>query len=119
MSNFSALISVRRHHKIEYVLIIAAIAGIVIMIGGYLISQFLVERDRVILESLSPDDPNWLFYRDLGDAAVVYFYSLIAGGVLVILSLIGAVVYYSMRHGFTYKLKGSLDRLKLKGSSVE
>ena len=107
MSNFSALIIVRRHPKIEYVLIIMAVTGVAVMISGYLISPFLVERDRAIFESLSPDDPKWLFYRDLGDAFVVYAYSLFAGSILVIISLILAVLYYLMRRGFTFKLKGS------------
>lgn len=109
----------RRQPKIEYVVVIMALTGVAVMITGYLVSPLLVERDRAIFASLSPEDPNWLFYRDLGDAFVVYFYSLIGGSVLVILSLFATVVYYSMTHGFTYKLKGNLERLKVKGSNVE
>jgi hypothetical protein len=95
-----------------------AVMGIAVMITGYLISPLLVERDQAIFESLSFDDPNWLYYRDFGDAGTVYGISLWYGGVLIAFSTLSAVIYYFMRRGFTYKLKGNLDRFKLKGSNV-
>ncbi len=119
MSNFHVLNSMRRYAKIEYLLNIMAVAGMAVMIAGYLISPLLVERDRAIFESLSFDDPNWLYYRDIGDAGMVLGISWFTGGILIVLSLFLAIVYYLVMRGFTYKLKGNLDRLRLKRSNLE
>lgn len=109
----------RRRLKNEYVLIVMALAGVAVMIAGYLISPLLVDRDRAIFESLSPDDPNWLYYRDLGDSFMLFVSSWFVAGALIALSLFSALTYYFIRRGFTYKLRGNLDRLRLKGSYVE
>jgi hypothetical protein len=85
-----------------------ALAGLGTMIGGYAIYSYLAERDREIFETLSPEDPNWLWYRDVGPAMIAYAYSLYIGGGLAIASFVMAVLYYLIRRGHTFKLKGAM-----------
>jgi len=95
------------HRAIRYTALVMALAGLAIMIGGYAINPYLVQRDQVIFETLSPDDPNWMYYKDLGDAPLVFGYSLRIGIGLLIVSLVTAVLYYLIGRGITFKLKGS------------
>ncbi len=97
---------------IRHIYVIMAVAGVVILIGGYFIALYLIERNHEIFETMSPDDPHWLYYRDGGDGLLAFFFSLVIGGGLIILSPIVAVGYMLIRRGVTF------ESFKLKGSNV-
>ena len=92
---------------IRHIYVIMAVAGLALIVSGYLARPYLEARDREIFESLSPEDPDWLYYRDIGDSLMFFAYSLYVGGALGILSPVVAVLYFLMSRGVTLRLKRS------------
>jgi hypothetical protein len=84
-----------------------AVVGIAMIVLAYSVKPYLDARDREIFESLSFDDPNWLYYRDLGDSYVVFTFLYWAGISLFLLSAFLVIGYWLIRCGVTFKLKGS------------
>lgn len=92
---------------IRHIYVVMALVGVAVFVFDYSITPYLEARNQEILDSISFDAPNWVYYHDGGDATLVFFLSLAIGGGLLILSPIIAAGYIMIRRDAKIKLKGS------------